>query len=274
MRASARIAAEARPDGRTRLTALVGPAPLLLRQTDTYEDSPPDVQAGPAKGSPGAALVHLVGGAAGPLGGDELHYDIDVGLGAHLDVRSVAASIALPGFAQAESTLDIAARVTNHGRLSWSPQPLIVARGAHHRTTARIELAENARLLWRDEVVLGRHGEEPGSVTTRLRVQRNGRPLLDHTLAAGPHYPGSLAAAVTSANRASGAILIVDPAWEHVPPADRIAMATGDDKDGAVTVMPLPGPGVVISALASDGLTLRRLLDAALSFIPRRHRAC
>lgn len=265
MRASARIAAEARPDGRTRFTTLAGQAPLLLRQTDTCEDLPTEADEAPSSSGRSAALVHLVGGAAGPLGGDALHYDIDVGPGAHVDVRSVAASIALPGIAETESTLDLAVRVADGASLSWSPEPLIVASRARHRTTARIELAENGRLLWREETVLGRHGEQPGSVTTRLRVQRKGKALLDHTLAAGPHYPGSLGAAVTSGDSAIGMILIVDPSWEHGPATDRIALTPRDDEDGAVSVMPLSGPAVLISALASDGLALRRLLDAALS---------
>ena len=250
MRASARIAAEARPGGRTRFTALAGEGPLLLRETDSQQD--------PAAG---AALVHLVGGAAGPLGGDELRYCVDLGPGAHVLVRSVAAMIALPGLHGNESTLDITARVADAARLSWSPQPLIVAGAARHRSTARIDLAANARLVWREEMLLGRHGEPPGSVVTRLRVRRDGRALLDHTLAAGPRYPGSLGAAITAGDAAVGMIVIVDPDWMHVPPADRLVIPTRDEASGAVTVMPLPGPAVLVSALAPDGLTLRRLLD-------------
>ncbi len=186
---------------------------------------------------------------------------MDLGPGAHVWVRSVAATIALPGPHESESTLDITAHVAEGARLCWSPQPLIVARGAHHRTTARVELAADARLVWREETLLGRHGEPPGSVATRLRVQRDGRALLDHTLAVGPPYPGSLGAAVTGADTAIGTIVIVNPDWASVPPADRLTLPTRDAASGAVTVMPLPGPAVLVSALASDGLTLSRLLE-------------
>ena len=274
MKASARIAARARPGGGTCLTALAGQAPLLLRQTDPQPRAP-SAAAGVGDGAagtdtrtngPGSAVVHLVGGAAGPIGGDELHYSVDLGPDAHVQVRSAAATIALPGPLGEASTLDITAHIADGACLSWSPQPLIVARGAHHRTTVRIELAGKARLLWREETLLGRHGEQPGSIATRLRVQRDGKVLLDHTLAAGPRYPGSLGAAVTSADNAVGTILIVDAAWEGVPPADRIALPTRDGDGAAITVMPLPGPAVLISALASDGLALRGLLDAAPDF--------
>jgi urease accessory protein len=176
-------------------------------------------------------------------------------------VSSVAASIALPGPHESESTLGITVRLAAGARLSWSPQPLIVARGARHRTTVRIDLAESARLVWREETLLGRHGEQPGSVETRLRVQRGGRALLDHGLAVGPRFPGSLGAAVTGSAVALGTIVIVDPDWAQIPPADRVRLATRYGESAAITVLPLPGPAVIVSALAADGLTLRRLLD-------------
>ncbi|HEU5333934.1 MAG TPA: urease accessory protein UreD [Actinocrinis sp.] len=258
MRALARIAAEARRDGGTRLTTLAGQAPLLLRQTSTEQDPP----AGPGSArETGAAQVYLVGGAAGPLGGDELRYTVELGPGADVRVRSAAASLVLPGPHEGESTLDITARVGDGARLSWSPQPMIVARGARHRTTVHLDLAASARLIWREEILLGRHGEPPGSVAARLRVRREGRVLLDHTLAAGPRYPGSLDAAVTAGDTAIGTLVIVDPDWARVPPADRLPLPTRDDVGGALAVMPLPGPAVVVSALAPDGLTLRRLLE-------------
>ena len=41
--------------------------------------------------------VYLVGGAAGPIGGDSLELRIDVRAGAALRVRTAAAAVALPG---------------------------------------------------------------------------------------------------------------------------------------------------------------------------------
>ena len=267
MRASARLVVEARPDGSSRLTTLVGQAPLLLRQTRTEDETTrvPRVAVRPgtheAPGAAAAAQVHLVGGAAGPIGGDELHLSLHLGPGARLRVHSVAASIALPGPRPGESTLDISVRIETGASLTWSPQPLIAAHGARHRTTVRVELAEDAHLAWHEQTLLGRHGEQPGSATTRLRVSRAGLPLLDHTLAVGPRHPGSLGPAVIGTDRAGATILIVDPAWTHTPPADRPACTPRDDASGALAVLPLAGPAVVISALAPDGLALNRLLD-------------
>ncbi|MEY9856465.1 urease accessory protein [Catenulispora sp. GAS73] len=247
MKATARLAAEARPDGTTRLTTLAGQAPLLLRQTLADGEAP------------GVAQVYLVAGAAGPVGGDELHLGVHLGPGAKVRVRSVAATVALPGLRPGESTLNISVSVDSGAELVWDPEPFIAARGARHRTTVRVELAADAHLTWHEQTLLGRHAEEPGSVATRLCVRRAGRPLLDHTVALGPQHPGSLGPAVTGADRASSTTVIVDPAWELVPPADRLTLEPRDDAHRAVAVFPLDGPAVVISALSGDGLGLERL---------------
>ena len=66
--------------------------PLLVRVADT----------------PGPVLtLLLVNGAAGPLGGDQLSFRLEVGPGAHVIVRSVAATMAQPGPSGEPSSLDI-----------------------------------------------------------------------------------------------------------------------------------------------------------------------
>ena len=313
MRASARIVARCQPDGVTRLTTLAGEAPLLLRRTSPARSGAPGPGPAPGTGhrtdaarsdaaarlgagtltsidpaTPGPAQVHLVGGSAGPLGGDELRCSVDLGPGARLEVRSVAASVALPGPNGRESSLEILARVGEGAALSWSPQPLIAARGARHRTVARVELAADARLVWRDELVLGRDGEEPGSASTRLRVVRDGKVLLDHEIALGPRHPGSLGPASSGGHRALGTVLIVEPAWEmtqlsqaksgsstatiSMPDPARLVpgmavpqLATQDDSGVAIAVMRLSGPAVLVSAAATDEAALRRVLDSALA---------
>jgi urease accessory protein len=83
VKAVARLVAVADAAGRTRLSLLRGEPPLLPRRTGVRPD--------------GAVVVHLVGGAAGPLGGDHLALDVEVRPGAVLEIRSVAATLALPG---------------------------------------------------------------------------------------------------------------------------------------------------------------------------------
>jgi urease accessory protein len=164
MRAVARIAA-----ARGRITTLYGEPPLLPRVT-------------------GPGEVHFVGGAAGPLGGDDLCVEIDVGPGADLCVRTVAASLALPG--KGFSRTRISARIAAGGRLAWLPEPLIAASGCAHEAVSTVELAAGAALVWREELVCGRHGEEPGDARLRLAVRLDGRPLHRHEIAVGPGAPG------------------------------------------------------------------------------------
>ncbi|WP_255597565.1 urease accessory protein UreD [Micromonospora sp. RL09-050-HVF-A] len=82
MRAVARVVAVADRRGRTVLRELRGESPLLLRQAATEE---------------GVPTVYVVGGAAGPLAGDDLRLSVEVGPEAAVRVRTVAASVALPG---------------------------------------------------------------------------------------------------------------------------------------------------------------------------------
>lgn len=188
MKARARIVARAEQDGTTHLATLAGETPLLLRRT-VHPDGL-DV-----------ARIQLYGGTAGPIGGDDLAYRVDVGSGARVEVCSGAPSLALPGPGGAQSTLAYDVRVASGARLAWAPEPLIAVRGANHAVHARIEVAEDAELVWREDIVLGREDEEPGSVRSRLRITRVGRVVFDHEFAVGPRYPGSLGPAGTAGYR-------------------------------------------------------------------------
>jgi urease accessory protein len=237
VRATAHVVAERGPGGATRLAAVRSQAPLVLRRT------------------PGALL--LVGAAGGPLGGDELRLSVEVGEGATLTMGSVAATVAQPGPTPGASLLHVELRVAAGGRLHWLPEPTVVAAGALHRVVTEVTLALGAALRWREEVVLGRLGEAPGSYEADLRLAYAGRPLLAQAVCWGPRAPaGWDGPAVLGDARVAGALLEVDPAWDGAPPE-------GPAPDGPVTLLPLAGPGLLVQALAGDALTLRRALDRA-----------
>jgi urease accessory protein len=170
MKASAAAVAERGPAGRTRLTRLRSHSPLVLRAT-------------------GSTLT-MVGGAGGPLGGDELTLSVDVLPGARLCVRSAAASVVQPGTQPAAARLTVRVTVGDGAELDWRPEPTVVVAGAELRSDVRVTLAPDARLYWRDVTVLGRHGAPPGRAIARLRVTRGGRALLDQEHAWGPGAPG------------------------------------------------------------------------------------
>jgi urease accessory protein len=170
MRAYAEIRAEADGRGGLRLAVLRSQAPLLLRRT-------PDA-------------VQMVGGAAGPLGGDELHLSIRVCRAAHLRVRSVAASCAQPDPAGRSSRMTIDAYVEAGASLDWAPEPLVVTTGAHHRVNTAIHLTGDAALRWRDITVLGRHHETSGLIEQDLTLTRDGIDLLCQQHQWGSGAPG------------------------------------------------------------------------------------
>lgn len=200
--------------------------------------------------------MYLVGGAAGPLGGDRLRLEIEVRPGAVLRLRSVAAAVALPGPVGGASTLDIVATVAPGGLLDVAPEPLVAAAGARHTTRVRVDLADGAGLRWREVLVCGRHGEGPGYTRTELTVRHAGRPLLAHALSVGVGAPGWASPAVLGTARAAGTLLYAGTEVEHAPPA-----GAGPD----VSVAVLAAPGVLVTAVAADALTLARLLPPAAS---------
>jgi urease accessory protein len=241
MRAHAELVAE--PDGRggTRLARLRGEAPLLLRQTPTH----------PGSGTPRAATVHLVGGAASPLGGDELHLSIEVRPGAALRLHTVAASVALPGPGGTPSRSVVTARVGGGAALWYLPEQLVAGAGCRHEAVSTVELEEGAALVWRDELVCGRHAEAPGAASVSLHATYAGRALLRQCLTVGPGTPGWSGAGVLGDARATGSLLHIDATCPHRQP-QVIA--------GTAVRVPLAGPGCLITATAADTHRLRDYL--------------
>src|SRR5258707_2270039 len=219
MKAAAALVAEPGEDGATRLPVVRSQAPLTVRRP--------------------ADAVYLVGGAAGPLGGDVLELRIDVRPGATLRLRAVAASVALPGRDGRESVLEVTATVGAGARLEYLPEPTVAAAGARHRTEMRVRLATGAALTLRDEVILGRHGERGGSCRTRLHVDLAGRPLLRHELDVSGTGEARLGPPVLAGHRAVGSLLCVEPAW-GARSADQLPAGYGP----GVAVMPLARPAV------------------------------
>lgn len=244
------------PERRTRISRLHSEAPYLLRPThpDATEPVP-----GWRLAEEAPARVALVAGAGGPVGGDRLSLHIDVGPGAVLVLRAVAATLVLPGPHGERSSSHVTARVAAGGTLVWLPGAMIAARGCDHHATTRIALAADARLLVREELVLGRTGEQPGAIRQRLRVTSAGVPLLDQELHLGEGAPGWAGPAVTGGRRAVGSLLVVDPTL-----GPRTAEPVLDD-DAESATLPLGLTGRLLTALATDALALRQRLDVGLA---------
>ncbi|MGX1129000.1 urease accessory protein [Streptomyces glaucescens] len=244
VRATARIRAVDDGRGGTALPVLAGEGPLALRRT---------------RGSGAEARVMLVGAMSGPLGGDHLAVEADVAANARLRVGSAAATIALPGQAKGEARYDVRLTVAEGAELQWLPEQLICAAGSELTVRTRVDLGVTSRLVLREEQVLGRVGEEPGRLTSRLTVRVGGRAVLDQELACGPGAPGGWdGPAGLGGHRAVGQLVVVRPEFAVRPVAARVL------GEGAA-LMPLAGPAALVTAVAPDALRLRRLLDGALA---------
>ncbi|MFD4630956.1 urease accessory protein UreD [Streptomyces sp. NPDC058284] len=243
IRATARVEARADDDGRTSLPVLDGEGPLALRRT---------------RSTGAAAHVTLVGAMSGPLGGDHLTVEAAAHPGSALHIASAAATIALPGQTEATARYDVRLTVGEDAELRWLPEQLISVLGSDLRVTTRADLAPGARLVLREEQVLGRTGEAPGRLTSRLTVRRAGRILLDQELACGPGAPGGWdGPAVLAGHRAVGQLVVVRPEFERRKPD---AAPLGE----WAALTPLAGPGVLVTAVAPDALLVRKAMDGAL----------
>ncbi|MFI5906919.1 urease accessory protein UreD [Dactylosporangium sp. NPDC051541] len=231
MKAAARIVAEL-SGGRTVLRVLKGEAPLLPRLT-------------------GPGEVHLVGGAAGPLGGDDLSLEIEVGPGARLRVGTVAASIALPARSGAESTLSVHAVVGEAASLTYLPEPIVAAARCRHHNLSIVDLAADGALLWREEVVFGRFAEASGNIRLSTTARRAGRPWYRSDVTVGAD-PSALSGPATLAGaRVLASLLTTAPAEPFATPT--------------AAVMPLAAGGAVATVLGCDLEPTRTVTDRLIA---------
>ncbi|HUP76730.1 MAG TPA: urease accessory protein UreD [Acidimicrobiales bacterium] len=221
--------------GQTRLVELRSEAPLVLRATPH--------------------ALYLVGGAAGPLGGDDLALDLAVGCGACIAVRSAAATLAQPGPQASPSRTTVRLDIGDAAIVDWHPEPLISVQGSDHLVDTTVTLARSARLTLVDEIVLGRAGEPSGRIRVRCRVSRDGASVLAHDLDLGPGLPGWDGAAVMGGARALISTLRVGP---DAPTAASVAHSP----DGSRAAwMPLAREAALLLAVGPTLLAARRASD-------------
>jgi urease accessory protein len=227
VRTAVEIVARAGPGGRTVLPVLRASGALAARQT-------------------GPATVHLVGTAAGPLGGDTVELTVTVAAGARLRVRSAAATMVLPSTVDRPSRTALALDLA--GALDLALEPAVVTARATHVSTVDAALAGEAELRLTEQVVLGRAGEGPGRWTGTVRVERDGRPLLHTSQELGP---GAAGWAHPFTPRAYVSELVLD------------GSAAGPEVGEDSVRLPLPGGWTATAWAGSLDTALARLLPAA-----------
>ncbi|MGH3643715.1 MAG: urease accessory protein UreD [Mycobacterium sp.] len=130
-----------------------------------------------------ADTVHLVSAAATPLGGDTIRVRVVVEHGAALRLRSVAATMAMPGTVTMESRASWDLEVA--GRLDVDPQPTIVAGAARHLTSTRLTVTGEGSVRLRERIQIGRSHERQGFWSGSLYADVDGAPLLRHRIELG-----------------------------------------------------------------------------------------
>ncbi|MCZ0730454.1 urease accessory protein UreD [Mycolicibacterium iranicum] len=141
--------------------------------------------------------VHLVSSVATPLGGDAISMRVVVEAGARLTVRTVAATVALPGATTTESHATWCLEIA--GELDLDPEPTIVAATSRHFSATTVTLHEAGSLRLRERVQIGRTGERQGFWSGSLCADVDSKPLLRHRVELGN---GSVANDEISAPRA------------------------------------------------------------------------
>jgi urease accessory protein len=139
-----------------------------------------------------SAEVSLIATTATLLGGDVLRLSVEVGPGLRLDLRDVAGTVAYHGRGRG-CTVDVSLRVHEGAILTWAAEPLVVADGAEVVRHLRVDVADGGRLLLRDQVALGRSGQDGGRLDCHTTMTYAGRPaLVEHLEVRSGLGPGAL----------------------------------------------------------------------------------
>jgi urease accessory protein len=202
----------------------------------------------------GVCHLCLIGSAAGPLAGDEVTFELEVGEGARARLSASGASIAQGRRGGAASQLRCQVKVGAGAELIARPAPLIVAAGSAVHVSLELQLAESAYLQWRELLVLGRYSEPAGEVVLDWRVRRAGRPLLVQSIdLAGS--PGRNWAGMLDGARVLATALVAGP---------RLAARTVVDSAHAVCQQ-VDSRAALVTVLERDAAAAEVAMDALLS---------
>jgi urease accessory protein len=190
----------------------------------------------------------LVQTIAGPLAGDRVTIEIEVGENAALELVGNAATLAYPSSSPAQH--DVHIRLRPGARLAWLPEPLILAADCNLETSIELKLDAEAAALVRELFVLGRHRERPGHYRSRLRCELDGRPLLHEAVEIDREAVSQSSRAVLAGAGAFGSLALLGLVPDRPPGPGELTLA---------------GRGRVARALAPDTASLQAQIAATQS---------
>ncbi|MGH3789019.1 MAG: urease accessory protein UreD [Pseudonocardiaceae bacterium] len=206
----------------------------------------------------GPNRVHLVHAAGGPLGGDQLALDVDLGARTYLQVCSAAATVVLPSDPAASARWAVAADLAEGAALDWRPEPTVICDGAELHSSMTVALHGAARAVLHEVIVLGRAGQRGGSFRGELTVECDGAPLLAHTLLLDGADPVLTGPAGTGGARAIGMLAAVGPGIGGP------TQEAGEQSGLRWACSALQGAGWMLLALGDQVTDITRLLDKAV----------
>lgn len=129
-----------------------------------------------------SARISLVPDGAMLLAGDDVRVEVEVGEGASLTLVEPAGTVAYD-MDGGRASWSVQVTLAAGAGLVWAGEPFVVSAGADVTRHTQVTLGRDARLALRETLVLGRHGERPGRVSTTWSAhQDDGRPLLVESL--------------------------------------------------------------------------------------------
>jgi urease accessory protein len=200
----------------------------------------------------------VIGSAAGPLDGDDLGLEIELGAGARATLVAAGATIALgrKGSSGTTGSLSTDIRLGSGASLSGRTGAIIAAEGSTLDVRVRVRLTADASLHWSEVLVLGRSNEQPGAVRLSWDVERDGWPLLrqvtDLRDAARRDWAGTIAGA-----RVLASVLRVGP--------DVRARTMALSRTAAVHA--LADDAELTTVMAPDAITAQKELDLLLGYL-------
>ena len=209
----------------------------------------------------------LINTAGGLTGGDRLEVEAVLAPGARLALASQTAE-RLYRSPTGAARVDVTLRAGADARLAWLPQETIAFEGAALRRTLDVSLAEGARFLGVESVVLGREamGETVRTLAFRddWRIRLGGRLLHAEAVRIGADAGRWLErAAGLGQRRACATVLLVSP---DAPALVREVRELAGEV-GAADAWTGPAARLVVRLLAHDGHSLRLRLAAILAHL-------
>jgi urease accessory protein len=133
----------------------------------------------------GVVRIALVAAGALLLAGDQVRIEVVVRGEVRLEIVETAGTVAYT-MRGGSARWDVAVELTDGAALTWHGEPFIVAQGADVVRSTSISLTAGCSAALRESLVLGRHGEEGGTLHTTSRVVYDDALLLAEDLDLSP----------------------------------------------------------------------------------------